>query len=366
MSSDYLAGYVPVTPAFYAIPVQDESAAYGLTGCETPDGHGVLTWVAPGQDGVRFALLDSPLDFIVNDIVPSADMGDVITGVDFVYGACCFSAIGEVFCVINYWLTADVSFHCEIYMADDPNNPVTWSVYSTPVVIGAVGPSPTFGSAMGQSVPLILDSGRWVFGTKVLRGTPFTIVEVRIWTSDDDGLTWDLRLTFEHNVFPAGRTELAAGQMAHDPISGDIWWRSGTTVSSADMNIPWRSADDGDTWTHGTSDLTSPGLNPSIQNGTNVYAMASGGEIYTYDGSGVEWSDWDDSGENWAAAGVTFDGIFEMTYHMNITSLGVFWFVRNQVMFTPGIPVSPFTIPLLHIPFKDRLMNVKELLTDGQ
>ncbi len=352
MSSDYLADYVPVTPTSFAQPVLDETAddQGGLTGCETPDGHGVLAW--DNSNEAHFAVLDSPLDFLIDDIVPLADIGVIMSGADAVYGVSVFSAIGETFCAVNS--NTSSLFSTEIYIADNANVPTSWSVYST--VFTQASPSgTTFGNGQMSGTPLILDSGRWVFGTKTQVGPGFGVWCTRIFTSDDDGVTWTQRLFFEHFVFPAGRLDGISGNMALDPITEDIFYRSSTVTSSAYMNIMWRSQDDGINWAHGLSDLTIPYLSPVVHNDTNVYAMAVDGVMYVYDGSGVEPSDWDSTGTNWAASGVFLDG---RMMHGTVTSLGIFFFVRDQVMFTPGGGALVLPFPPLYIPFKDRLKNV--------
>lgn len=330
MTSATLRGWRPSTPASFARPVQDESATGGLTGCETPDGHGVLVWVVSG--GVHFAVVNSPRSFIIDDVVPLADVQVMMTA-GTIYGACVFSHGGATYCLVG--LNTPHTFSVDIYEADDPNEPTSWSIRSTVYSEHHDAGAGSFGLGGGQAPALILDNGRWVVGTKT-GGSPldntFQAWVVRIFTSDDVGLTWSQRLYFEHpNIFP--RTEFAATQMAQDPVTGNLWWSSGTSISATDMNNLWRSTDGGGSWSHNTSDLGAERLIPAIDNNTQVYALGPGGSVFEYDGSGFLFSDWVDTGQDWVAPGVTPDGLYEQTVHATTTAHGVYFFLRDQVMF---------------------------------
>lgn len=329
MTSASLRGWRPSTPTHYARPVQDESAVGGLTGVETPDGHGVAVWVVSG--GVHYAVLDSVMDLLVDDVVPLADIRTLMTA-GSVYGATVFTAGGGLYCVTNSNTSNTMSV--QVWQANNANNPTSWSVLSTPYSNHAGGPS--FGIGGGQATPLILDDGRWVLGCKTADGpvdNSFQAWHARIFTSDNTGTSWTQRLDFEHtNIFP--RTEYMATQMAQDPVTGDLWWRSGTSVTTSDMNIMWWSADDGTNWTHGPTINSPPHrVSPAIDNGSNIYGLDEGGGVYVYDGSGDEFSDWVSTGQNWSAPGVSLDSTFEHTVHSTVISRGVFVFVRDQVMF---------------------------------
>lgn len=328
MTSATITGWVPATPTTYARPVQDESATLGLTGCATPDGHGVLVWNVSGA--VHYARVTSPAQFLVDDVVPTGDIATLMTA-GTVYGSVVFSDGVDLFCVVGS--NRSNVFYCEIYKANNANNPTSWSVLSTPYTNHAGGSA--FGIGGGQCPPLILNSGRWVLGTKTSDGPTddtFHAWWVRIFTSDDSGVTWTQRMEFDHvNIFP--RTEYAATQMARDPVTGYLWWRSGTSISATDQNNLWRSTDNGLTWAKSTSENPANRFHPAIDNGVNIYGLDTDGDILVYDGSGFTFGDWTDTGENWSASGATLDGSFEHTTHSTVTIQGVYFFVRDQVMF---------------------------------
>lgn len=366
MASDDLPGYTPSTPTSFARPVQVRDATGGLSGVETPDGHGVLMWANSGE--IFCAVVDTPMDFIVDDIVPLIDIRTVASPGGTIYGTSVFMANSDLLCVSHEHVSNRC--HVRVRKANNPNDPTIWTVLSD--IWDRNSGGPFFGDPSGCGVPLIMDSGRWVYGGKGCEGfsDAFQAVNAIVYTSDDSGASWQQRLIYAHpNFFP--RTEFTSDHIAIDPVTGFLWWMSGTTISFVSHQIAiWHSADDGTTWTissAGTTVYTQPHIQPAINSGTNIYAIPNDGGIYVYDGSGYDVTDWIYTGENWAAPGVHKDPDVPgkpQTTKMVITSFGVFFFVFDQVMFTPSGPIPPsFIIPILHIPFKDRLKNVRHAIT---
>lgn len=338
-SSQTLRGWVPKSPSSYARPVQDEDATAGLCGAELPNGTGILLWPNGGE--IHCAIVSSPKQFIVDDVVPLADVRVVATPGTTIRGTCVFMANGGLYCIAN----EHVSNVCTIrlYTANSTSNPTSWSA-STIYTDHAGGP--VFGNPNGVGMPLVLDSGRWVFATKVYDGpTSDTHYETRmgVWITDNDGSSWTRTLTYSHPYPAFGRVEFVSQELAIDPATGYLFMCSGTSISGVTyQNALWRSTDSGSNWTimdgDGGNYFTAPRLSPFVDNGIKVYASVppqtglgdSTFSIFEYDGSGTLFTDWTDSGETWAAPG---SGPDELTFRGVVTRKGVYFFTLDKVMY---------------------------------
>lgn len=341
MTSATLPGWEPETPITYARPVQDEDATAGLCGCELPGGGGCLVW--PNGNDIRWAIVSSPDDFVVDDVVPSGDMHTLVAlggGVQQLHSSV-FVVDGVLYCLVVARISNVGSI--KLYEADDPDAPTSWSLKTTLQSVAAAGSK--FGNNSGVGVPLILDSGRWVLPCPIWDpgdGASFYAQNAGIWISDNDGTSFTKQLEYSHPYPGFPRTEDQAKVIAQDPATGDLWFTSSTSVSFVAVQTAlWRSTDDGTSWTlvdgDGGNYATAPRFNPFVDNENNIYAasmsLAAGGSIswgiYVYDGSGATFADWTYTGESWPAPGSSPD---ERTFKAIVAGNGVYFFTLDQVM----------------------------------
>ncbi len=345
VTSATLGGWEADTPPGYARPVQDEDATLGLCGAELADGSGILMWPVDSGE-VHFALVSSPDDFVVDDVVPSGDIQVAYDTGTPSGGTVASPPQSSVFVVDGELYSISVSRsggvgNVDLWIADDPINPTSFSLL-TNIQTADASSGDHFGSYMGAPIPLILDSGRWVlvgprFSTEGL--TFWWAQNVGAWYSDDDGATWTDVLNYQH-VYFFTRTDTMSKQCARDPITGDLFFTSMATTSFVAVQTAlWRSTDDGESWTlvdgDGGNYDTDPRLTTFVDNESRVFAATmflSGGpnwRIYEYDGSGTTFDDFDDTGEQWLAAGATPD---ENTFKAVVAGYGVYFFTLDQVM----------------------------------
>lgn len=372
VDSNYLQGFYPATPDFYARPVQDEDATAGLSGAELDDGTGILLWAY--QSDVRFALVSSPLDFVVDDVVPLADIQTALSTGGNIEGTSVFTANGGLYFLIE-WRDAFSGF-VELYQADDNLVPTSWSLKSLLQTADTTSGN-VFGTNRGCGHPLILDDGRWVLCSPRYTtegGTFWRGMNVGAWYSDDDGTSWVSTVNYGH-VYFFTRAEVMSRQVGVDPITGDLYFSSSTTTSFVESQTTWwRSTDLGSSFFIADSGGGNYGTEPRntlvVHNGTNAYTMeadlSAGGSISwgiysNTNGPGSQFTDWAWTSEKWLAPGASPDEKTMKAVVTRITVNAIFYFTLDQVMWW-NYPLTPtFTIPPLHIPFKDRLKNVRQL-----
>lgn len=342
MTSGTLIGWRPSAPEFFAQPVLDENAEEGpLCGAELPDGTGCLVW-ANGSN-VRFAHTADTASWLVDDSVPSANMGTAVATGGTIQGTTVFMGDdGELYLIVGY---QSGDYHIiSLYQADSPTSPTSWSFVSDIWNTYAVGSA--FGDRNGISHPLILDSGRWVLAVKTADspgGPSFQGVNGRVFVSDDTGATWTNTYTDGHDyIFP--RIEFMGPHIGLDPATGDLWYMSGTTQSFVAYQIALhKSADDGDTWSiphTGGMIYTDPRPIPCIDNNINLWAIDEVDFVFRSLLSGSDGypdnTDWPSTGDSWIAPGVNLgSGHLSARTRAIVAPLaaGVFFFVRDQVMF---------------------------------
>lgn len=335
MTNTTLLGWQPPPePLAWARPVIDESAAAGLTACSLPDGRAVAVW--PLTPDVRFAVVPSMGTLTQTDSVPAADMHTALTAGSVVYRTTAFTIGGEVyFSALGDTALGD-RFWVRIYKADDPLDPEAgWSLHGT-VKSGIDYDMPfDFEGNLNVGQPIVLPGGRWVISAAHAVADPslggFTAREQGYWTSDDGGVTWDLRY-----AEPAdGEREAphSPPQIARDPSSGDLIATKAISQTETDTFV---SSDGGETWTQPgyTSDLQRH--QPFLDNGSDVYATDGHnpeGRIYRLDGTA--WTQvasvWDDAMGAWGTVGVGGEAVKFIADRWRL-----WYFVGDCVAHVPG------------------------------
>lgn len=345
MTSATVTGYVPETPTAYARPVQDENATSGLCGAEMPNGKGCLVWEVGGD--VHFAVVDSPSDFIVNDVVPLGDIGVVVADGLAIPAPSVFYLDGELWCIVNAhtntWSTSRGSI--KLYKANSPTVPTSWSLFTT---IQDVPASREFFFSRPRSagIPLRLDSGRWVLPTMSWESNAFlTGAHVGVWTSDNAGASFTRRLDYSHASTGLPLLTHQSGQTAQEPTTGNLYIYSGCDGGATGM-ILWESTDSGTSWTAIQTDqdwYTTPHITPILESDGTLYAAGQviNTTVYSLIGDADFASDFTSTGTGWAAPGSSPD----YTFRAVIASAGVYFFTADQVMYSPfGAPAWHFNV----------------------
>lgn len=332
-----LTGWQPVTPTFYARPVQVESATAGISGAAMPDGRGVLVW--PNGGRARFAVVDSPQAFLIDDIVESGDIGTIVTG--SVVRTAVYNIDGEIYVTVVTWTGSFTT--TVIYQADDPSDPSAgWTLAGT--LQSDNTPGSFFGTLeWGAGVPIKLPSGRWVMGCGGWEvgfppSAPASGSFVHAYYSDGGAAgPWNRTLLYGHHLSGFPRLEWVNAQVAHDPATGDLFHYS--MSSTTNEYTIWRSQDSGGSWTqyNSSNGLTGAGswqMSFPLDNGTYAYAI-HGGLILVGDGANgaltsanVDTGGWSDTGESWLAPGMTGD---LNTRKLLVVGSAVFAFTLDEV-----------------------------------
>lgn len=342
VTSAYYRGWSPFTPNSYATPVQVEDATGGLCGAELPDGRGILVW--PNGNNIRFAIVDSPLSFIVDDVVPAEDIQTAVAMADVVYHrTAVYMANGGLYItsVVRRYVGGVIYGFTTIYKANSPTNPSSWSLHCTLQTDSAQGAQ--FASSHGAGIPLILESGRWVLINPIFEGSlgtfpQFWAMYVGGWYSDDDGLTFTQTVAYKHIYFFV-RVDQMSVQIARSPITGYLYFTSGSSAGGPEYTQAlWRSTDSGTSWSivnvpngaFGDDYYTKPHITAFVDNGQMLFAMG-GGSVYYLDPTtpGTEVLDWKYTGDAWAAPGAS---VQEVTQKAIVTTRGLYFFTYNQVM----------------------------------
>lgn len=239
---------VPTTTVDYS-PVTFESVA-SLTGCTMADGRGLLMWFS--GNSVRWAVLNSPADWLQSNVVASASTAITVTGQ--AGGVACFSVNGLPYFTVSH--CSDTVGKVEVYAANSDTNPTAWSLHGTVQSDAdnrSAGTHSTFGTGQRTAgIPYVVGSN-WVLGTAVWGGGGAVDTKWAygaVLTSGDSGVTWSLKLGPQFGT--AGRfTDFISPHIGFDPATGDLYWMAGssTSGSGAETSLWCRSTDSGLNWT---------------------------------------------------------------------------------------------------------------------
>lgn len=337
MTTGVLNGFTLTQPSVQAQPVQDESAAGGLCGAETPDGHGILVW--PSSGGIHYAIVDSVRDFVVDDVVPAANIQTAVATGNGVHDTSVFVINGSLY-ILAHAQTATVGT-TKLYKADNPNAPTSWALRNTLSSIDTTGIR--VGSPHSIGIPLELPSGRWVLfceGWEEGFSASYSNA-VRAWYSDDEGATFTPVLQYEHYSTGIPTVSFVSTQTAAHPSTGYLYASSGSGAGGVEYPLAWwESQNAGESWAIVDSSLDfydDPLLSPFLSNGSTLFAQGGGGggggpwgaDMFKLSGSAAVMTNWVDSGVFYSLDG-TQD--YE-TRKAIITSAGVFYFWLDKVSF---------------------------------
>jgi hypothetical protein len=331
--SNRLDGWLPTTPTVAARPVQFETVVRGLCGMELPDGRGFLVW-ANGSAQLRAAVVSSPQDWLVNNSV-TAGTAFTIPTANGCGGASCWEHLGELY--INSSESSSPATS-RIYKANNPADPTAgWTYIGTALTYDS-------GGTKASSIPLRLDSGRWIM---VQNGSFFTGItgadNLRGVYSDNNGATWATWWNPGNSsyAFPSRSRQLA---LASD---GRFNWSYQPDSSS---NTRYYLGDSAPSLVaSGDSSGDPPYINAFLHNGIDLFAMASDGTIRRRTGSGELWTQWVATGKTWSGGLVPVGG-GNSEYHLGIIANDqVFYFANEYCLGGAPPPPAPATFTVGHI-----------------
>lgn len=329
-----LNGWTPKTPATSYRPVQVESAVEGLCGARLPNGKGLLTW--PSGSNVRAAVLDSPSNWLANDVV-TAPFTACSPGAT-VRRVACFAHGGQVY--LTVLRGDDASFAVTVWKATDPNNPTSFTLQST-VDSGSLTGWGVPGSTLVAGIPHITPGGRWVLVGHSCEpeGGAAEFRSVRLWTANGPGGPWTTRVDY---AYTSRTLYYLSGQLAPAP-NGDLHFFSyQETGVASPRRILWRSTDAGVTWAQAATSVdVGGGWQSFLNNGSKLFsAQSSTFNVLRLDGAGTDFSHWVDTGEDWGSPGAGDD---RATMKMVLTPDGVYSF-HSDLVSKHGLIVGGWTI----------------------
>lgn len=215
--------YEPV-PGFYKTPVQVGSVA-NLTIAESPLGQAIVGWIdTTGTDTFYVAVLSEFSDIYQDDVVEEADRRIVRTNIGSIQSASVWVEGGDLFAAIQYVVPGTPSVgYVQCFIANDPENPTSWSLRSTIDTQADVQITDIFSCG---PVTVVGDTGRWLMpiGTFASHATAAADVS-SIVTSLDRGITWSVLVAFRNSPLNfGGTTGPITNTIAQDPVTGYIYW----------------------------------------------------------------------------------------------------------------------------------------------
>lgn len=262
----------------YVVPVQQGSVRH-LTVAISPAGRALFGWVDYTNNLFKCAVRESPMDVFTDDVVDASDVRVAFTPAAgrTIQVASLFVEGGDLFFVISDAKGAHPNGNGQVrcYIADDPENPVVWTLRSTmtnhTASDGLMG-----GSCVTGGVPLVLSSGRWVLPFQTW-GTYVTALRdmVGLYTSDDRGVNWVRRIANRKGPLFSGTAGPPSTSVARDPVTGALVF--GTHMGPVLDNFTYSSVDGGDSWS--ISSETGATKHFYADDGVNVYAVIRSGAL---------------------------------------------------------------------------------------
>lgn len=265
--SSTMVGYVP-RPGFYVTPVQIGSVN-NLTVCRTPAGRAILAW----NDGNVFytCVLDDPKDVFRNNVVAESRRWTAFSvPIGLLRGSIWLEGCDLFFAVA--YLDSDLAGRSECYIANDSENPTSWTLRGTMDFEAYNGGGIVDSSSVGPVT--VTSTGRWIlpFTAWVAYAGAAPSDASGLFTSDNRGVTWTTHVEHRQPPILSGTTGPIANTISQDPVTGYLYWSHywGPGVS---QGRTYQSVNGGATW-----DLDNNGTlvawNFYTDNGTSRYYAA--------------------------------------------------------------------------------------------
>jgi hypothetical protein len=374
--------YIPRDNDEFAVPVQ-QGNVWNLSAAITPTGQAILGWYDPTANEMRCAVVPIFDDIFQDDIVPAGDVRTIFTSaVDrLIYTGVVWIWEGTLYAFLSDHLpgtgpttgASNGKVYC--YVADDVEDPTSWTLMTTLRDIDHTGEAAL--SVRQGGIPTVMDSGRWVLPFHMWDNyaTGSLIDRIGLYTSDDDGDSFPIRLTERHTPLQGGTAGPESTTVAYQPSTDKIWL--GSHMGPTTQWRPYSSTDEGTTWATNQQATNPDGSNRYvphyfIDDGTTMYAGVidddlSDGALWLYAvDDATDPSTWTDLNMR----GIISEGFIEsdgfqiipIAYPTASSLYGVVFTARNRIAFTRTCePIHPQP---LHIPYKERLNNLAVDLTD--
>ncbi len=265
--------YHPADSVSWARPVQVETV-HELSGCDTPTGKGILAWRSGSL--IRTAVLSSVVEFGVDNSVAALDIRTALDfSADHEAGPAAVFRLGDELFLTTSRVTAAGSARTELWVADDVEDPITWSLRGE-IQVTTTGIAGRL-TDLASGTVFVMDSGRWVyqggswsdfFGNYFHRSGAFH--------SDDQGATWAQDVNQGYYIVGGSYLIFHSKAVGFDPISGLLFWFGTGSVEGGGL---WTSPD-GATWTIHTGDAAAF---PIGNDGDFAYVADTLGVIYRMD-----------------------------------------------------------------------------------
>lgn len=360
------ATYIPNDNPLYAIPVQQGDVSY-LTIALTPNGQGILGWIDATANEFRCAVVPEFNDCFTDDVVPAGDVRTVwSSGTRNVYIGSIWVWQGALYAFISHYLDGNGKVEC--YIADDIENPVVWTLR------GTIRDHTTFINDTGGltvpegGIPTVDDSGRWLLPFHGWLSFAGRLEDaLGLYTSDDDGVTWAIRISDRKSALSGGSAGDQSTTVGWEPSSGDYWF--GGIIGPTTAWHPYSSNDDGNTWAN--NGQAGPRIAPHyyMDDGTLMYVAypdADSMNLYSISAAQdpTDETTWTDLGMRGIVIATSYQfGLYVIPIlGPSLNLLGVAFTADDRVAYHPlCVPVVP---PPLFIPYKTRLGTLATDFTD--
>lgn len=273
--------YVPAECEPFSRPVQ-VGAVFNLCPSYTPSGKGLLSWHDRTANEFRCAVLDDRENIFRDDVVEPGDVRTIYgPGPLNVRTGTTWQWEGTLYAFISTYGPPIGGGRTECYVADDPENPVSWSLHGT--VQSALGNSGTLSGIedvqMG-GIPTVLDNGRWILPFHAWAGISGDLTDrIGMHYSDDQGATWTTVISLRRSAGLGLTAGPQSESAAYNP--GDDLFHFGSYIGSTTQWIDHQSPD-GITWDQdsgSTSALAAVPFCPLyyMDNGTQMFAAVPEG-----------------------------------------------------------------------------------------
>jgi hypothetical protein len=267
------------TPNYFR-PVQVEDATAGLSIIILPnDERALLMW--PLGNEVHYTILSSPIAALDDDVVEAPDIQVAVTfGVgDGVHRCAAFTHDGEVYFSVNHY-SGSVRGVVDIYKADDPTNPTTWSLHgnvwagATPAGLGF-----TADHGLNVGVPYVTAGGRWIMPSHAVYYSSsfggFWGERVGIWTSDNGGVTWTRRLDYGTGAVATSANWISP-RIIRNPDDGKLLCAVTPGSAGGSNAFPAyiiESSNDGTTWANSSITGGQPWMHMLFDNTVDAFVV---------------------------------------------------------------------------------------------